>query len=63
MTALEKREINWRPFALMLGSAILVFGCLYFGFGFATGYMETRATIWHDVKKGYTMDAGEWAFG
>jgi exosortase len=60
---LEKRETNWMPFALMLGSAILVFGYMYFGFGYATGYMETRATLWFDVKKGYTMDAGEWAFG
>ena len=36
---------------------------MFFGFGYATGYLETRATLWWDVRQGYTMDAGEWAFG
>lgn len=51
------------PVAIMLGSVVLVMGYLYFGFGYSTGYMFERSTIWSNIRQGYRIDDAEWAFG
>ena len=54
---------NRLPMAIMVSCVILVMGYLYFGFGYSTGYMFERSTLWSNMRQGYRMEKGEWAFG
>ena len=54
---------NRLPFAIMVGCVMLVMGYLYFGFGYSTGYMFERSTLWSNMRQGYRMEQAEWAFG
>ena len=47
----------------MLFCAVAVMGYLYFGFGYSTGYMFERSTLWSNMRQGYRMEQAEWAFG
>ena len=51
------------PLAVMLCCAVSVMGYLYFGFGYSTGYMFERSTLWSNMRQGYRMEEAEWAFG
>ena len=52
---------NRLPMAIMVSCVILVMGYLYFGFGYSTGYMFERSTLWSNMRQGYRMEQAEWA--
>ena len=54
---------NLVPLVIALGSVLLVFGYLYFVFGYSTGYMFERSTLWSNMKQGYRREDSEWGFG
>ena len=54
---------NRLPMAIMVSCVVLVMGYLYFGFGYSTGYMFERSTLWSNMRQGYRMEKAEWAFG
>ncbi len=54
---------NPLPIAIALGSCLLVFGYLYFGFGYSTGYLFERSTLWSNMRQGYRREDSEWGFG
>ena len=54
---------NRLPIAIMVGTVALVMGYLYFSFGYSTGYMFQRSTIWSNMQQGYRHDDYEWVFG
>ncbi|MFM1557688.1 MAG: exosortase/archaeosortase family protein [Roseibacillus sp.] len=58
-----ERQDTRLPLAIVLGSAVLVMGYLYFVFGYSTGYMFERSTLWSNIRQGYRMEQSEWAFG
>ena len=54
---------NRLAMAIMVGCVVVVMGYLYFGFGYSTGYMFERSTLWSNMRQGYRMEQAEWAFG
>jgi exosortase len=61
-TSLSEQK-NYFPLAVALGTVVFVFGYLYFVFGYSTGYMFERSTLWSNMRQGYRREGGEWGFG
>lgn len=59
---LQRRE-NWLPIAIIVPAIGVVLWFLFYQFGYSTGYMFERASIWSSMQHGYRMRDSEWGFG
>jgi len=60
---ISSQNEKWIPTAIMAATVLGVLWFFFFEFGYSTGYMDSRSTLWWNMRQGYKMERGEWAFG